>query len=365
MNIYLWGQRNIYGGGIHFANFSDALKKVSLIKDMVVEIDIRDQNLEFIASKSKDNDVHIFFFPLDVNLNLKGKVIKWGIFESNLLTDEYIDYLTKCHLVWVPSEWAKKVLINQGLKKNQVDVVPEGVDPTIFHPYNYNFFEQDEIFRFYMIGKNEHRKGIKELLEGFKLAYGNDPNVKLFLKADNFWSDRNKNTDKNKELLSLLNEYNLTNVKLLTGKLTLSEISMIHACCDVFIFPTRAEGWGLPLIEAIAAGSPVITNYYSGQTEYLQHIANQIKMLDFSICSIDKTELISNVKFGAEWAISSIDSIASAMTSIKNDYSNFKVKSLLASEFIRKNFSWQNAADEAFKSLFKNQFLNIKVEKPF
>ena len=31
----------------------------------------------------------------------------------------------------------------------------------------------------------------------------------------------------------------------------------------------ESEGWGLPLIEAIAAGSPVITNYYSGQTEYL------------------------------------------------------------------------------------------------
>ena len=265
----------------------------------------------------------------------------------------------------MPSGWAKKVLINHGLKKNKIDVVPEGVDPTIFHPFNSNFFEQDEIFRFYMIGKNEHRKGIKELLEGFKLAYNNEPNVKLFLKADNFWSDRNKKTDKNKELLSLINDYNLTNVKLLTGKLTLIEVSMIHACCNVFIFPTRAEGWGLPLIEAIASGSPVITNFYSGQTEYLQHIKDQIKMLDYSVSLINEEELISNVKFGAEWAISSIDSIASAMKSMQNDYSNFKGKSLLASEFIRKNFSWNNSADVAFKSLFRNSFLDIKVEKPF
>ena len=84
---------------------------------VVEEADIRDQNLESIASKSKDNDVHIFFPSRCKILNLKGKVIKWGIFESNLLTDEYIDYLTKCHLVWVPSEWARKVLINHGLKK--------------------------------------------------------------------------------------------------------------------------------------------------------------------------------------------------------------------------------------------------------
>jgi glycosyltransferase involved in cell wall biosynthesis len=365
MNIFLWGQRNIYGGGIHFANFCDSLKKVSLIKDMVIEVDIRGQDLELIASNSSNNDVHIFFFPLDVNLNIKGKVIKWGIFEANLLTDEYIDYLIKCHLVWVPSKWAKKVLIDHGLEKNKVDVVPEGVNPTIFHPFNYNFFEQDEIFRFYMIGKNENRKGIKELLEGFKLAYGNDPNVKLFLKADNFWSDRNKNTDKNKELLSLINDHNLNNVTLLTGKLKLSEISMIHACCNVFIFPTRAEGWGLPLIEAIAAGSPVITNFYSGQTEYLQHITDQIKMLDFNVCSINQDELFSNVKLGAEWVVSSIDSIASSMIFMKNNFSNFKIKSLLASEFVRKNFSWNNAADEAYKSLFKNEFLNIKVGKPF
>ena len=49
MNIFLWGQRNIYGGGIHFANFSNALKSISLIREMVVEIDIRGQDLESIA----------------------------------------------------------------------------------------------------------------------------------------------------------------------------------------------------------------------------------------------------------------------------------------------------------------------------
>ena len=79
-------------------------------------------------------------------------------------------------------------------------------------------------------------------------------------------------------------------------------------------------------------------------------------MLDYSVSLINEEELISNVKFGAEWAISSIDSIASAMKSMQNDYSNFKGKSLLASEFIRKNFSWNNSADVAFKSLFRNSF---------
>ena len=103
--------------------------------------------------------------------------------------------------------------------------------------------------------------------------------------------------------MSLIEHYKITNVRLLSGKLELKQITMIHSCCNAFILPTRAEGWGLPIIEAIASGSPEITNFHSGQTEYNHSVSDKVELLDFSINQIKREELISNAKYGAEWAI--------------------------------------------------------------
>ena len=39
MKINLWGQRNIFGGGIHFSSFSDALSDFSGFGSLLVEYD--------------------------------------------------------------------------------------------------------------------------------------------------------------------------------------------------------------------------------------------------------------------------------------------------------------------------------------
>ena len=43
----------------------------------------------------------------------------------------------------------------------------------------------------------------------------------------------------------------------------------MYAGADVFVLPTRGEGWGLPIVEAMAMELPVIVTNHSGPTEYL------------------------------------------------------------------------------------------------
>ena len=40
---------------------------------------------------------------------------------------------------------------------------------------------------------------------------------------------------------------------------------------DAFVLPTRGEGWGLPVMEAMAMALPVIVTNTSGCTQYLTH----------------------------------------------------------------------------------------------
>ena len=81
-----------------------------------------------------------------------------------------------------------------------IDVVPEGVDPNIFHPHLREMMVRDNVFRFYCCGKKEDRKGFPELLEAFHDTFAHDKTVQLVFKADNFWSDSVRKTDKSNEL---------------------------------------------------------------------------------------------------------------------------------------------------------------------
>lgn len=45
----------------------------------------------------------------------------------------------------------------------------------------------------------------------------------------------------------------------LLGYVPRHELPLFYACCTAFVFPTLAEGFCLPVLEALAAGAPVIT----------------------------------------------------------------------------------------------------------
>ena len=90
---------------------------------------------------------------------MRGKVVKWGVFEATRLSSEYLSYLKASHLIWVPSKWARDVLIENGVDADQIAIVREGVDPMIFNPSLRQAIKKDDVFRFYMCGKYEARKG--------------------------------------------------------------------------------------------------------------------------------------------------------------------------------------------------------------
>lgn len=43
----------------------------------------------------------------------------------------------------------------------------------------------------------------------------------------------------------------------------------LYHVADAFVLPTHGEGWGLPLLEALASGLPVISTGWGGPMEYL------------------------------------------------------------------------------------------------
>lgn len=360
MKLYLFGQRNNLGGGTHFGGFTDAIKSLSGFSEVVIEVDASGKKVSPIVSQIQSDDVSVFFFPTLSEQFVKGTIIKWGIFETDTLPEDYLRYLRRSHLIWVPSCWAKNILILHGLHEGMIHVVHEGVDPDIFHAYQRSKTSDDGVFRIFMCGKKETRKGFNELLEGFKIAFGNDKNVELHLKADFFWGGESQAILKQRELASHIDKLCLTNVLPINRSLSTQDMALLYSSYDAMAFPSRAEGWGLPLIEAIACGLPTVTSFYSGHSEYLSAIEGKFIKLSHRIKPISCPEFLQHWKAGGNWAVVDPEEIAEKFLFLRDNLNTYVDSALLASTIIRDSFSWRHSAEQALKSLKSIGFFHSK-----
>ena len=69
--------------------------------------------------------------------------------------------------------------------------------------------------------------------------------------------------------------YGLTGLVLCPGRLPQSDLQVLYSFADLFIFPSLYEGFGMPVLEAMACGAPVITS----QTTALGEVAGDAAML--------------------------------------------------------------------------------------
>ena len=364
MRINLLGQRNHLGGGRHFSEFADAMRSLRVIGDAVSEFDyfsLEDQ--EECLKNAGSDDINIHFFNVNALAEkglakrwprLPGMNIHWAIFESTELFRAMVEWLETADLVFVPSAWGKDVLIKHGILEDKIEVVPEGVDPAKFHPLARSSYvnRQDDIYRVLVVSKFEERKGFPELLDGYARAFGNDPTAKLLLKSDNLWMQTGTNNAYEDNIAQLEREVQkagISNVSFLNGALSDDDLSHLYNASDVLLFPSRAEGWGLPLIEAIATGLPAVTTYYSGHTEFLRPIKDKIAVLDHEMLPMGP-----GGKSG-EWASASADEIAAKLVEARQNRAEYDAQALLASRIMRETFSWQKAA-EVFVGIIEKRF---------
>ncbi len=352
--IRLLGQRNILGGGVHYGEFTDHLRRISWLGEAIEEVDLSDRQavLEAIA-RSQDGDLNIWFHRHHLWPVFKGRRAVWAIFEADCLPSNHVQELNNlADVVWAPSHWARGVLMDSGVDRHRIDVVPEGVNSDKFHPFiRHALFSPDRPFSFLSVGKYEARKAYPELLAAFAAAFGNDPKVQLVLKADFFL----QNEQAQRALEALVQSTGLSNIQLIWGSLSSSELLALYSACDAFVFPSRAEGWGLPLIEAIASGMPVISTAYSGHSEYLSALGDRFVSINYDLERITDPGYLQFwpelQETPARWAAPQVASIASGMCEVRSHTQSWRERALAASEVIRSTFTWRQSVDKAVQSL--------------
>lgn len=161
------------------------------------------------------------------------------------------------------SESTKRDLVQQyGLSRNKVDVIHNGVDPS-FHPLP---AAQVTAFRaarglphqfLLFVGTLEPRKNVAGLVEAYaRLA---KPRPPLMLVGGKGWLYD--------EVFALVEARNLTDEVQFVGYVPAEELPAWYNAATVFVYPSFYEGFGLPPLEAMACGTPVVTSSASALPE--------------------------------------------------------------------------------------------------
>lgn len=182
-------------------------------------------------------------------------------FELDNLKQGEISHLNGLDILFVASKWAKSIVDAQC--KVKCEVIPMGCDEMIFYPKKQQA-EKNKPYRFFTSGKIEIRKGYDILCDMFNAAFKPEDNVELYIKWDNPFLSQTETSRWEK----IYKESPLGDKITFVRAKSQEELANMINFCDCGVFPSRTEGFGLNILEAIYCNKPVITTKYSAMTEF-------------------------------------------------------------------------------------------------
>lgn len=116
------------------------------------------------------------------------------------------------------------------------------------------------------VGGLEPRKGLDYLVRAMPMIAGLVPDVKLIVVAKSGF----RGTDQVSTFQSLARELGVSNRILFRESVDQQTLLSFYSECDVVVLPSRNEGWGLSLMEAMACGKPVVATRVGGIPELVR-----------------------------------------------------------------------------------------------
>lgn len=159
---------------------------------------------------------------------------------------------------WAHSAWIAQQARSGGVTEDRIRIVPHGIDPAVFRPDGPRCeLPTGKGFRFLFVGGVSLRKGSDILIEAYRRAFTADDDVCLVLKdhSDDLFYRENHARARIEELKGDPRAPDLVHLDRFLDE---SDLAALYRSCDVAVFPYRAEGFCLPILEAMACGVPAI-----------------------------------------------------------------------------------------------------------
>jgi len=223
----------------------------------------------------------------------------------------------KATAIITPSETVKaEVCEHLGVSADKVFAIPEAAR-ACFYPMPaaesrlvcQRFGIEAEFLLF--VGTVEPRKNLLTLVRAFEqIIRSNSSKLQLVIAGEKGWLSG--------DLMDYLRDSHIGERVLFTGHLPDEDLRALYSSCRVFVYPSLYEGFGLPLLEAMACGAPVVTSRIPSIVETVGDVARLISPTD-------------------------VDDLARGITALLDDASEREHRSACGIMHA-KNFSWERTA---------------------
>jgi len=176
-----------------------------------------------------------------------------------------LDYegISKAMRIIAVSQSTKDDLIEHlGIADERISVVYEGIDHSLFRPVSQRIYKHPYIL---FVGSEQPRKNFTTLLKAFS-QLKSKPRFKE-LKLVKVGSAGGRGVDFREQTVGVVESLNLSSEVIFTDFVPEADLPAYYSGAEVFVLPSLYEGFGFPVLEAMACGCPVITSNTSSLPE--------------------------------------------------------------------------------------------------
>ncbi|MAB86841.1 MAG: mannosyltransferase [Rhodobacteraceae bacterium] len=277
--------------------------------------------------------------------------------EEGELPPEWVqDFNRHLRGITTMSHYVRKVLIDNGVTVPQ-SVSGVGVDhwervtpdPSFEPP-----FERSG-FAFLHVSSCFPRKGVDVLLRAFGKAFTCDDDVSLIIKT--FPNPHNNVRELLESERAAQRSY--PDVVLIEEDLSDGRLKSLMLCCDALVAPSRGEGFGLPIAEAMLSGLPVIATAYGGHMDFCD--ADKAWLVDFAFAR-------ARTHFGLPdsiWAEPDCPDLARQLRAVYEAPAEERQgRAAKGRENILRGFSWKQVAKRVMDSALQWKQRDVEPQEP-
>lgn len=212
-----------------------------------------------------------------------------------LVADGYIgnyhEVLNALPLILVTSNWVKEMYVRDGIKGDNIEILPVGCNTDTFIPRDKTDpkistvrealgVAPDQIM-ILTVGGDAASKGAQEVMQALSIIDTQAPDWKYVCKV---WPQP-RTESQNLADLQLATQLGIEkNVIYTTNLISRDFMPYLIGACDIYAAPSRLEGFGMPQVEAGACEKPVIgikamgmlDTLVHGETAFLANIAQEV-----------------------------------------------------------------------------------------
>lgn len=238
---------------LEFITVQDRSNGYGVSKDLFLRY-FQEAGVEIISKfddKAEKDISLVYSYPGNITWAHADKKVCFTMFETTKIPDSWVEQLEQFDLVIVPTKFCQDTFKRSGIDTKVINL---GYDQEVF-----KHIERPErdTFTFLNYEAFTLRKGWHELFKAWQEAFGPEDNVKMIFKTVASAHGMN---------IPTMSQY--PNIEVVNEELSQEGLNDLLEEADCFVFPSRGEGFGIPPLEAMATGIPVIAPNGHSISEY-------------------------------------------------------------------------------------------------